>query len=68
AGRFRSQSMLVHLVLPMSLGSVAGALVGGYLTVSVPVAELRIALAAVLLWSAIKLWRHPNAAKPKSAL
>lgn len=68
AGRFRSQSMLVHLVLPMSLGSVAGALLGGYLTVGVPVAELRIALAAILLWSAIKLWRHPNTAKPKSAL
>jgi hypothetical protein len=30
-GHYRSQFMLAFLVLPMSIGSLVGALVGGYL-------------------------------------
>jgi uncharacterized membrane protein YfcA len=55
-GYYRSQSMLLYLVLPMSIGSLAGALVGGYLAVWAPTDALRLALAAILAVSAIKLW------------
>jgi len=55
-GHYRSQSMLVFLVLPMSIGSLAGALIGGYLAAWAPTEALRIALAAILAVSALKLW------------
>ena len=56
-GKFRSATMLVHLVLPMSLGSVIGALAGGYASGAVPQDGLRAVLAAILVASAWKLWR-----------
>lgn len=60
-GKFRSTTMLVHLVLPMSLGSIAGALLGGYASAAVPQDGLRAVLAAILLASAWKLWRAGGA-------
>lgn len=56
-GKFRSTTMLAHLVVPMSLGSVMGALLGGYASAAVPQDGLRAVLAALLLASAWKLWR-----------
>lgn len=56
-GKFRSTTMLIHLVLPMSAGSVLGALLGGYASAVVPQDALRAVLAAILLASAWKLWR-----------
>ena len=55
-GHYRSQTMLAYLVLPMCIGSFAGAVIGGYLAASVPTDALRLVLAAVLALSAIKLW------------
>jgi uncharacterized protein len=55
-GHYRSQSMLANLVLPMSVGSLVGALVGGYLAAFAPTDALRLALTAILALSAIKLW------------
>jgi uncharacterized protein len=55
-GHYRSQSMLAFLVLPMSIGSLLGALVGGYLAAWAPTDALRLVLAAILAVSAIKLW------------
>jgi uncharacterized membrane protein YfcA len=55
-GHYRSQSLLVYLVLPMAIGSGIGALLGGYLAASAPTDALRVALAAVLAISAVKLW------------
>jgi uncharacterized membrane protein YfcA len=55
-GHYRSQSMLAYLVLPMSIGSLAGALAGGYLAVWTPTHALRLVLAAILAVSEIKLW------------
>jgi uncharacterized membrane protein YfcA len=57
AGKFRSRSMLSYLVLPMSLGSIAGAMLGGQALTSVSHETLRIVLATILLASAWKLWR-----------
>jgi uncharacterized membrane protein YfcA len=48
--------MLAFLVLPMSIGSLMGALVGGYLAAWAPTDALRLMLAAILAVSAIKLW------------
>lgn len=42
----------------MAIGSVAGALLGGFLLGIVPSAILLPALAAILLLSAIKVWKH----------
>jgi uncharacterized protein len=65
AGTYRSKSMLGFLVLPMSLGSMVGAIGGGFLSISVPQDALRAVLAGILLVSAIKLWRgvHGHAAR-----
>lgn len=52
---FRSRSMLAYLVLPMSVGSAAGALAGGYAAAWVPGGTLRMVLAAILAVSAAKL-------------
>jgi uncharacterized membrane protein YfcA len=55
-GHYRSRSMFQNLILPMLLGSFAGAAIGGYLAAWAPTDALRIVLAAVLALSAIKLW------------
>ena len=60
-GHYRSQSMLAFLVLPMSVGSLIGAAVGGYLAAWAPTDALRIILAAVLAASAFKLWSNSKA-------
>ncbi|MFG1478567.1 sulfite exporter TauE/SafE family protein [Xanthobacter sp. V4C-4] len=43
----------------MALGSIAGTFVGSRLLGIVPSAVMMPVLALVLLWSAVKLWRHP---------
>lgn len=55
-GHYRSRTMLQNLVLPMSLGSVAGAVAGGYVSAWVSTDALRIVLAAILAASSFKLW------------
>jgi uncharacterized membrane protein YfcA len=57
AGKFRSSTMLAFLVLPMSLGSIVGAVGGGYISAAVSQDWVRAVLAAILVVSAIKLWR-----------
>ena len=46
-------------VLVMALGSIVGAFIGGMLLGVVPSAALLPLLAAILIVSAIKVWRHP---------
>lgn len=45
-------------LIVMALGSIAGAFIGGQLLGVVPTALLLPALAAILLISAVKVWRH----------
>jgi uncharacterized membrane protein YfcA len=54
-GHFRSRSMLGYLVLPMSVGSLLGAIVGGYVATWSPTALLRVIFAVILAASAAKL-------------
>jgi uncharacterized membrane protein YfcA len=56
SGHYRSQTMLLYLVLPMSLGSLLGAAAGSYLAVGTPTNALRLTLAAILAASTFKLW------------
>jgi uncharacterized protein len=58
-GHYRSRTLLTFLVLPMSLGSASGAVVGSYLAGFTPTYELKILLAAILAVSAYKLlWKR----------
>jgi len=47
-----------RFVLAMALGSIAGAFFGGQLLDVVPSTVLLPALAAILVISAVKVWRH----------
>jgi uncharacterized membrane protein YfcA len=49
---------LTRIVVPMSAGSVVGAVVGAMLIVFVPGASLKAVLGLVLLWSAARLRGH----------
>ncbi len=66
-GHYRSQSLLVYLVLPMAIGSGIGAMIGGYLAAWAPTDALRIVLAAILAISAIKLWVQQSAVQNSSS-
>jgi uncharacterized membrane protein YfcA len=55
-GHYRSQSMLAYLALPMCVGSLIGAMIGGYLAAWAPTDALRLVLAGILALSAFKLW------------
>jgi uncharacterized protein len=61
-GHYRSQSLLVYLVLPMAIGSGVGAMIGGYLAAWAPADALRLTLATILAVSAIKLWSKSDGA------
>jgi len=56
-GKFRSQTLLSRLVIPMSAGSIVGALAGGYAAQWVSGDILKGILAAILIASSIKLLR-----------
>ena len=60
-GHYRSPSMFQNLILPMALGSLVGAAVGGYLAAWAPTDALRVVLAVVLAMSAVKLWSKREA-------
>lgn len=60
-GHYRSPSMFHNLILPMMLGSLIGAVIGGHLAAWVPTDTLRVVLAAILAISAVKLWTKGNA-------
>jgi uncharacterized membrane protein YfcA len=63
-GHYRSQTMLGYLVLPMCIGSLIGATMGGYLAAWAPADTLRMVLATILAVSAIKLWSKGADQKP----
>jgi uncharacterized membrane protein YfcA len=60
-GHYRSRDVITYLVLPMSAGSLVGAIVGGVMASAAPTDALKIALAIILAGSAMKLRRHQGA-------
>lgn len=57
SGHYRSRDVLVNLVLPMSAGSIFGAIAGGVLADHVATGAIKLLLGIVLLLSALKLGR-----------
>lgn len=62
-GHYRSMSVLQYLILPMTLGSLIGAVIGGYLAAWAPTDTLRLTLAVILAVSSFKLWSKRSAAE-----
>ena len=62
-GHYRSLSMFQNLILPMALGSLVGAVIGGYLAAWAPTDALRVTLAVILAVSAVKLWTKHSASQ-----
>ena len=56
-GAFEDGTNLGALVLPMGIGSVLGALVGGLLVPYVPAGALKVGLGAILILSAVRIFR-----------
>lgn len=57
-GSYEDKADLSQLVLPMGLGSIVGAVIGGYLVPFVPAGLLKIGLGAILIVSAVRIFRH----------
>ena len=57
-GAFADRRPLTATVLPMGIGSVIGAVVGGLLVGFVPAALLKIGLGVILIISALRIFRH----------
>lgn len=55
---------LPSLVIPMGLGSIAGALGGGLLLQYVPSGALKLGLGVILIISAVKIFRHSRVVPP----
>ena len=60
-GGYADREPLRWTVLPMSLGSVIGAVAGGLALGLVPAGVLKIALGALLIWSAQRIFRSHTA-------
>ncbi|MEA2561309.1 MAG: uncharacterized protein QOH06_2813 [Acidobacteriota bacterium] len=58
-GAFRERKDLRETVLPMSLGSVIGAAIGGILVAYAPQATLKVGLGVILVVSALKTFTRP---------
>ena len=56
-GAFEERSDLGTLVLPMGVGSILGAFLGGILVPHVPAGALKIGLGVILIGSAIRIFR-----------
>lgn len=57
-GAYSARRDLRDTIMPMGVGSVIGAIVGGLLVGLVPSALLKIGLGGILIWSASRIFRH----------
>ena len=58
AGTLADRRDLTGLVLPMGLGSIVGAVVGGALVPYVSARALKLVLGAIFIGSAVRIFRH----------
>jgi uncharacterized protein len=58
AGAFGAGKLLTVLILPMGLGAVFGAVIGGLIVGLAPAGIIKFALGALLIWSAWKVFAH----------
>jgi uncharacterized membrane protein YfcA len=57
-GAYTERRALMHTVVPMGVGSVIGALIGGLLVGTIPASLLKIGLGIILIISAIRTFQH----------
>lgn len=57
-GAYRDRRLMVELIAPMALGSIAGAMLGGLVAGFFPSAAIKIMLGLLLIWSAWKVFGH----------
>lgn len=62
-GAYSDRDSVVGIILPMALGAVAGAPIGGWFAASAPSGLLKLALGGLLVWSAWKVFGHGKAGK-----
>lgn len=55
SGFLSERAVFIRLILPMGIGSAAGAIAGGLMVGIVPAAALKVGLGALLIWSASKI-------------
>jgi uncharacterized protein len=56
----RRTANMSALVLPMGIGSILGAFLGGILVPYVPAGALKLALGAILIISAVRIFLSPK--------
>jgi uncharacterized protein len=56
-GSYEDRADLTRMVAPMGIGSVIGAVVGGFLVGVVPAAALKLVLGVILIISAVRIFR-----------
>lgn len=66
-GAYRERRDLRDTIVPMGVGSVIGAIIGGLLVGIVPSAILKVGLGIILIWSASRIFRHARHRQPTSA-
>lgn len=59
-GAFEERQDLTRTVAPMGVGSVVGAVAGGFLVGIVPAAALKLLLGIILIVSAVRIFRGRN--------
>lgn len=59
-GAYADATAIRETVIPMAAGSVIGAIIGGLVVGLVPAAALKLGLGAILIVSAIRVFRHPH--------
>jgi uncharacterized membrane protein YfcA len=57
-GSFADRADLAQTVAPMGVGSVLGAVVGGFLVGIVPATALKLVLGVILIVSAVRIFRR----------
>lgn len=57
-GAYRERSDLLETIVPMGIGSVIGAVIGGLLVSVAPSAILKVGLGIILIWSASRVFAH----------
>jgi uncharacterized membrane protein YfcA len=67
-GAFEEWSDLGTLVLPMGVGSILGAFLGGILVPYVPAGALKIGLGVILIGSAVRIFRTPPHSEQRTHL
>jgi uncharacterized membrane protein YfcA len=57
-GAYAARSDMRQTIIPMGIGSVIGAIIGGLLVGIAPSSVLKVSLGIILIWSATRIFSH----------